>query len=73
MTYDELDAAIVTAISRGADKFVAINACVRKLAEPHSLRADPFRVVDRRLQWLRKRNVIRYWRGKWCMPELPNG
>lgn len=67
MSYDQLDNAILTAISGGKDAFYIINAAVDHLAKPHSLNGDAFRVVDRRLQALRKRGLIQHWRGKWRM------
>lgn len=70
MSYDTLDAAILTAIAGGKDKFYLINAAVSHLAKPHSLSDDPFRVVDRRLQALSKRHQIRYWRGKWQLRDV---
>jgi hypothetical protein len=64
MKYDELDDAILHAIRCGKDKFY-INAVCEEKAKPHSVRGASFRVVDRRLQALRKRGLIKYWDGKW--------
>lgn len=68
MKYDELDTAIVKAIEHGARKFADIHAAVRELALPHSLgQRGTDRVVDRRLQALRKQRKITYWAGRWSV------
>lgn len=63
--YDELDAAILKAIEAGRRQFYYINTAVEDLAKPHSLRGDSSRVVDRRLQALRKRGRIAYAQKEW--------
>ena len=65
MQYDALDAAIVKAIKDGKRQFYDIKTVVGELAKPHSLRGDYFRVVDRRLQALRKRGRIAYIQREW--------
>lgn len=64
-TYDELDAAIVAAIRGGCRRFSQIWPRVEALAQTHTLRNMPDRVVDRRLQALSRQRKIRFWRGNW--------
>ena len=63
--YGELDAAIVKAIQAGKVRFIEIWTAVESLALPFAKHRDPDRVVDRRLQALRKRRLITFWSGKW--------
>lgn len=67
--YDALDRAIVAAIQGGRTNFtsIAYGEDIQALAKPHSLSPDPFRVVDRRLQYLRKHRRITYFGGKWSV------
>jgi len=65
MKYHDLDAAILKAIKDGKRQFYVINAAVEELAKPHTLRGDSFRIVNRRLQALRKRRLITYWMKDW--------
>lgn len=65
MKYDDLDGAILAAIDSGKRKFYIINAAVEKLSAPHAKDGEYFRVVDRRLQALRKSGLIRYAGGEW--------
>jgi hypothetical protein len=65
MKYDELDAAILQAIKSGRQQFFIIDETVRELAIPHSLLDSSFRVVDRRLQSLRKRGLVKFLRKEW--------
>jgi hypothetical protein len=64
-TYDELDKAILAAIEGGAKHFYLINASVEGLARPHSIKGDSFRVVERRLQALRKSGLIAFEKKEW--------
>lgn len=63
--YGPLDAAILIAIQEGKRAFYLINAAVEELAKPHSLRGDSFRIVDRRLQALRKHGFIVFKEKEW--------
>lgn len=63
-TYRELDEAILVTIRAGVGKFYLLNARVASLAEKHS-KFDTFRVVERRLQALRRRGKIIYSKGEW--------
>jgi hypothetical protein len=66
--FTTLDCAIMTRIAEGACTFASINAAVEHLAEPHAGEpANTFRVVDRRLQALRKRGLIYFGKTKWFM------
>ena len=68
MIYDQLDNAILTAIAGGTRSFYLINAAVEHLAKPHGHGMhDTFRVVDRRLQALRKRGLIEFRKKEWHM------
>ena len=59
--YDKLDAAIVAHIAGGSGKSVYYSLRANKLAEDFSDRNTPvFRVIDRRLQALRKAGRIHY-------------
>lgn len=68
--YTELDAAIVAQIKAGCVNFAAMSAALQKAAlpfvqNPRDPRACPtptWRVIDRRLQALRKRGAITYSR-----------
>jgi hypothetical protein len=68
MKYDDLDKAILKAIKDGKRQFYVINHAVEPLARPHTLRGDSFRVVDRRLQALRKRGLIAFVAKEWVSP-----
>ena len=61
--YSELDKQILLAVKNGNCTFVQINGKVRVFAAPHSL-AEPWRVVDRRLQSLRKAGKLSYTRAE---------
>jgi hypothetical protein len=73
--YTELDAAIVAQIKVGCGRFTEISAALAEAAkpfvqDPRNLSACPaptWRVIDRRLQALRKRGTITYSRadGLW--------
>lgn len=73
--YTELDASIVAQIKDGCGSFTAISAVLESAAkpfvqnprDPRACPAPPWRVIDRRLQALRKRGVIAYSRadGRW--------
>ena len=62
--YSELDKAILCAIGNRVRKFSSITHSVYGLAVPYASEFSPaWRVVDRRLQALRKQGRIRYSRG----------
>jgi hypothetical protein len=65
--FEKLDAAIVKAIESGKNKFYIITAAVEPLALPLALGGPQhaYRVVDRRLQALRKRGLIAYSGVEW--------
>ncbi len=73
--YDDFDAALLGAIRNGADTLAPMcgNAKLKKLAEPHRLKdrwgalTPLYRVIDRRLQALRKKSVIAYSGGRWIV------
>lgn len=75
--YQQLDAAIVEAISRGARSFGQIyysrgisSECERIATmevRPISRAADPERILDRRLQALRKAGEISFAKGAWSV------
>lgn len=68
--FTTLDCAILTRIAESACTFTSINANVEHLAKPFTkppLHLDVFRVVDRRLQSLRKRGLIYFGKTKWFM------
>ena len=78
MIYDTLDAAILNAIKtvRGADSPFpiwdrAVQLEAGRLAS--SQKREVFRVVDGRLQSLRKRGVIRYWKKNENPPDGKTG
>ena len=73
--YTELDAAIMAQIKAGCGSFTAMTAALENAAKPfvqnpshpRARPAPPWRVIDRRLQALRKRGTITYSRadGRW--------
>lgn len=69
--YSELDAAILKAITEGHRKFSVLRTAVESLAAPHAKKSrspyvtPPWRIVDRRLQALRKSGRIAYTKGEW--------
>lgn len=67
--YATLDCAILTRIEESACTFTSINANVNHLAKPYATpnryTDTSFRVVDRRLQALRKRGLIEFRKGLW--------
>lgn len=71
--YDKLDAAIIKAIRRGKTTFLVIERDGAVSNEAASLRVltggEPFRIVDRRLQALRKKGRIRYVGRQWLLVE----
>lgn len=70
--FTTIDCAILSRIASGACTFTSINASVEHHAKPHAgPRGDTFRVVDRRLQSLRKRGIIHFDNTKWFITPLP--
>jgi len=62
-----LDNAIMTAILEGRKDYTSISYRVEGLARAHTTRKDWMRVVDRRLQALRKRGLISFGRKEWSL------
>lgn len=74
--YTELDQAILAEIAKGNHKFDGLSQALQSLAQRHcegSPDAEPWRVIDRRLQALRKKNLIMFSKPKacWITPETP--
>lgn len=70
MSYDELDAAIVARIKDGARSLHKIDCGdVRQMCADiaHETGRESFRVLDGRLQALRKAGQIVYKRGSWML------
>ena len=70
MSYDELDAAIVARITAGATSLGGIDSGdVRRLCADiaREIGRESFRVLDGRLQALRKAGRIVYKRGGWVL------
>lgn len=66
--FTALDNAILTRIAEGPCTFVSIGTRVNHLAMSLAVKKDEsFRVVDRRLQALRKRGLIQYHRARWFL------
>lgn len=65
--YEEFDALLLSEIRSGSDTFSAMQtAKVREAAERFSARPhEEYRVIDRRLQALRKAGKIVYAGGRW--------
>ncbi|CAD5377390.1 hypothetical protein OF001_U20317 [Pseudomonas sp. OF001] len=63
--YAEFDAKLLGLISAGKQTFTELQVCTAVEAAPLAGGGEPFRVVDRRLQALRKAGKIRYAKGKW--------
>jgi hypothetical protein len=70
-SYASLDAEIVKAIRDGRRTFSEIRySDVYKAAEAVTKPgAEPWRTIDRRLQSLRKRGIIKYNNGRWSAVE----
>lgn len=71
--YDKLDAAIIKAIRRGACSFNRIVNNRDASLEAHLIGeqtgAPTWRIVDRRLQAMRKKGRIAYAKGAWSVVE----
>ena len=66
--YDELDAAILVQIDAGNGKFTSLCASVDDKARQHiNANTEKWRVVDRRLQAMRKSGKIKYLRTGWVV------
>lgn len=76
--YQELDAALISAIKNGADTMSALdsNKKVHALTKPHQVKdrwghlTPEFRIIDRRLQALRKAGLIAYHSKRWGVAEV---
>ena len=66
--YTKLDSAIIEAIRGGKHDFTSLGSVVRAISEPIAQQSpgrygpEPWRIVDRRLQALRKAGKIAYTR-----------
>lgn len=69
--FTKLDCAIMTRIAESCCTFASINANVEHIAKDYIIgtKTPAFRVVDRRLQALRKRGLIYFSKTKWFMAE----
>lgn len=68
--FTTLDCAIMTRIADSACTFASISANVAHLAAPLAKNPDQaFRVVDRRLQVLRKKGLIYFGNTKWFLTK----
>lgn len=72
--YTKLDAAILEQLLAGNKKFVGLSVRLEAIATPFaSEKAEPWRVIDRRLQALRKTGLVSYSRVEgWAVtsPEM---
>ena len=64
--HEAIDSAIVKAIGEGKTQFSQLryDDVIDALAQGHDAN-NAYRVIDRRLQSLRKRRLITFWKGKW--------
>lgn len=74
--YTELDQAILAEIAKGNQKFDGLSQALQSIAQKHcegSRDAEPWRVIDRRLQALRKKNLIMFSKPQahWIIPQAP--
>lgn len=60
--YTEFDAALLALIAGGMSNFTRLSVQLDSLAKPFCVTpsSEPFRVVDRRLQALRKRHLVAF-------------
>jgi len=63
--FKELDDAIIDAIRRKIDTYLRICLQVRHESEKKDSKSGADRLVDRRLQSIRKRGIIRFKAGRW--------
>lgn len=63
--YTKLDAAIIDKIRSGTANLTGLVCALSTLAEPFSGYRPAWRVIDRRLQALRKAGKITYSGGRW--------
>lgn len=76
--YRELDTAILAGIGAGVTTFSALANRVEALAAPIAKRTKspfptpPWRIVDRRLQALRKLGIVEYRAREWHMASSPS-
>lgn len=63
--YTEFDADILSSIEQGDSTFSRLASLLSTKAKPFALGQPTWRVVDRRLQALRKAGKIRYAKGVW--------
>ena len=62
-SYELFDAKLLAAIKAGSDTFKCLTTLLHDDAKPYSIgRDEEFRVVDRRLQSLRKKDLIECYR-----------
>lgn len=63
--FKDLDEAIIDAIRRRIDTYLRICLEVRKKADAMQSKSGSDRLVDRRLQSIRKRGIITFKAGRW--------
>lgn len=63
--YTEFDAKVLELIGTGTDTFTGLSCRLAEAAKPFTTGQPTWRVVDRRLQALRKAGKIRYAKGVW--------
>lgn len=63
--YAEFDAEMLRLINGGCDTATNLTVRLRDLAEKVDSETEPYRVVDRRLQYLRKKGEIMYYNKRW--------
>lgn len=71
--YVEFDAKLLEHIRQGRDTFVRLEAvlrddCIRITAElGHT--SEHWRVIDRRLQAMKRQGIVRFKDGRWSVPD----
>lgn len=72
--YTQFDAELISLIKAGRNTFTQLEGHkpLIEMAKPfcmHARHPEPFRIIDRRLQALRKAGKIKYHSGKWHIVE----
>lgn len=79
--FDDIDAELLDQIDQGVDKYIrlcvtpSVKRLAQQLAKDGKEGEDGFdRVIDRRLQALRKKGLIRFSKGRWASmaPNVAN-
>lgn len=63
--YAEFDTELLRLIRNGCNTATNLTVRLRDLAEKVDVNTEPYRVVDRRLQYLRKKGEILYRNQRW--------